>query len=382
MKLGIIGAGHAGVKAAETAAAHGAEVHLYSAEKVLPYYRPKLVGYAFAQSSLEDITMHDLAWYASRKIDLRLDTPVTACDSAARTLTSGRGTESYDAIIFSIGSGPAIPPFAHSARKHIHPLWHIEHAEDIRGTLAPGRKLVVIGGGILGVEVAHRGALAGLDVVLVERLEHLMLSNLCTDASEVVENLLRSMGVKILLGTTVSSIARQNAGDFQLIMESGDVMTADAVVLAVGARRDVTLPKSSGLVCGKGIRVDMKMQASAPSVFACGDIAEWDHVDIFCALEAVLQGKVAAVNALSAAQGTALSAHQPSDSPIFYSHAGFAVNSIGPACANGIHTVILEHSVEIFRGLLVKDGVLVGIQMAGSAADFRKYEKQLGQKLS
>lgn len=381
MKLGIIGAGHAGVKAAETAASKGAEVHLYSAEKVLPYFRPKLVGYAFAQSSLEEITMHDEAWYESRKIDLRLDSPVTFCDLKMRSLTSKHGTEKYDAILFCTGAGPAVPPFARAALEHIHPLWKIEHAEDIRQSLAPGRKIAVIGGGILGVEVAHRAALAGLDVVLVERLHHLMESNFCAEASEVVENLLKARGIKLRLGTTVSSIEKTKAGSFHLAMQDGTDVTADLVVLAVGARRDVTLPKNAGLKCGQGILVNSAMQSSDPAVFAGGDIAEWPAAGHFSALEAVMQGKIAAVNALATATGGVLIEHKPSVMPVYYSHAGLTVNSIGPACETGASTVKLEHSKEVYRSLLLKDGVLIGIQMAGSVADFKKYEKQLGQKL-
>lgn len=381
MRMGIIGAGHAGVKAAETAAAQGAEVHLYSAESALPYYRPKLVGYAFGQSSLAEITMHDTAWYESRGINLRLNTPVAACDLTARTLTTKLGTEKYDSVIFATGSRPAVPPFAREALEHIHPLWHLGHAEDIRRSLAPGRKLAVIGGGILGVEVAHRAILAGLQVVLVERLEHLMESSFGTEASVVVENILKSMNVRLCLGTSVAALRKESTGEFYLTLESGEPIQADMVILTVGARRDISLPREAGLKCVAGILVNAGMQTSDPSVFAGGDIVEWPPCPHFSVYEAVMQGRLAAANALAAAQGGALAEHKPAEVPVSYTYEGFSLNSIGPACENGADAVILEHSAEIHRALLVKEGVLIGIQMAGSSVDFRKYEQLIGQKL-
>ena len=381
MRMGIIGAGHAGVKAAETAAAQGAEVHLYSAEPVLPYYRPKLVGYAFGQSTLSEITMHEAAWYESRGIALLLNTPVTSCDLSARSLTSKLGTEKYDALIFATGSLPAVPPFARHALEHIHPLWHLGHAEDIRRLLSPGKRLAVVGGGILGVEVAHRAVLAGLQVVLVERLGHLMESNFGAEASVVVENTLIGMGVRLCLGTCVSSLKKEPAGDFHLQMDSGDSDRADMVILAVGARRDTSLPRTAGLKCGAGILVTAGMQTSDPSVFAGGDIVEWPPCPHFSVYEAVMQGKLAAANALAAAQGGAMAEHKSTDVPVSYTYEGFSLNSIGPACENGADEVALEHSAEIHRALLVKAGILIGIQMAGSSVDFRKYEKMIGKKL-
>lgn len=94
-----------------------------------------------------------------------------------------------------------------------------------------------------------------------------------------------------------------------------------------------------------------------------------------------MQGKLAAANALAAAQGGAMAEHKSTDVPVSYTYEGFSLNSIGPACENGADEVALEHSAEIHRALLVKAGILIGIQMAGSSVDFRKYEKMIGKKL-
>jgi NADPH-dependent 2,4-dienoyl-CoA reductase/sulfur reductase-like enzyme len=112
MRIAVVGAGHAGVEAARVAAEAGAEVHLFSAESGLPYFRPRLPAVAFGLEEPQAIQMRPAEWYAKKGICLHLHTAVEAFDGQALELTTGGQTSRFDGIVLATGALPIVPPFA------------------------------------------------------------------------------------------------------------------------------------------------------------------------------------------------------------------------------------------------------------------------------
>jgi len=296
MKVGVIGAGHAGVAAAHTAAKAGADVVLFSDENVLPYFRPRLVAMAFGQVEKDAMTIHPLQWYRDNGIDFRINAAVAAIDSGAGTVVSRGREQRFESIIIATGAGPFLPRFTQDAPECVLPLWHIVHAEKIRSLANPGTRITIVGGGIIGIEAALRAADRGLTTVIVEKTERLMMEDLDAEASGLVRSHLEERGIKVLTGKSVVAVSRKNAAAV-VALDDGKDISADVVLVSVGAFRDLTLAAQAGLDRKTGICVDSALQTSAEKVFACGDISQLDGMPRCSVPGAVSQGKLAGENA-------------------------------------------------------------------------------------
>ena len=383
MKIGIIGAGHAGVEAAKTAVQNGAEVTLYSAEDIAPYYRPKIVAYSFGRTSLENILMHPFDWYEKNNIELRLNSPVSKIDPGTKTITANNRKESYDALILSTGAGPIIPPFAQNAPRGTTPLWNIQHANLIRSRNYSGSKLVIIGGGIIGIEAALLASENGTNVTIVEKMEHLMSRNFGEEASEILKKQLQKKNITVLTGRSALNITSKIKDTIIISLDKDTVIDTDTVLLSIGACRDVSLFNKSGIDSRYGVKVNNQLSTNHKNIFACGDIVQLDGCFSCSAREAAMQGKVAGINACLSLNGKALSVYKADAVPVFFKHNDFELYSAGEAPDAQSEQYFLEDSNEFnYRALIIKGGIATGIQMIGCTKDFLKYTKQLGSTVN
>ncbi|NCC53713.1 MAG: NAD(P)/FAD-dependent oxidoreductase [Spartobacteria bacterium] len=383
MRIGIIGAGHAGVKAAETATDGGASVVLYSNEASLPYYRPRLIAVACGQNAPEDILMHPAAWYEERKIDLRLETPVQAIDPDSKAIVSADGREeTFDGIIVAQGAAPFRPPFMQDMERVV-PLWNMKHAQTIAANIRPDARILIVGGGILGIEAALRAASAGARVTVVELMERLMAAQFGVNAAAALEEDLGKRGIDIATGCGMASITPLDDGGLSAHLNNGTEVPADLIIVSVGARRELDIAQAAGLSIQRGILVDNTMRTSVEKIFACGDIVEIPGVSRCSALDANMQGNVAAHNLLCTLQQTGThKEYTPSSGAVNFKYEDFEVHSVGPAVDESANEVILEvPSPGAYASLLKRDDVLIGAQMVGVGTDFRSYEKKVGQKI-
>ena len=154
MRIGIVGAGHAGFEAAGAASEAGADVVLFGREGCLPYYRPRLTAVAFGQADAASLSIRPAEWYAARRIELRPDAEVSEIAAAGPTVTSGGRNERFDALILCAGAEPVRPPSAATAGRAVYSLWTLAHAHMLRSRVRAGEAMAIIGGGILGIEAA------------------------------------------------------------------------------------------------------------------------------------------------------------------------------------------------------------------------------------
>ena len=270
----IVGAGLAGAKAAEALRERGYDgpVALLGDEAELPYERPPLSkGYLAGKAAFDDAVVHPAAWYDEQRIDLRLGAHVTAIDRDRREVELAGGERMpYGALLLATGAEPRrLPiPGADTALT----LRTRADSDAIRATFGEGRRLVLIGAGWIGLEVAAAARTAGTDVTVLEAAELPLLAVLGEQMATVFADLHREHGVDLRLGASVAAIEADGVR-----LADGSLVPADAVVVGVGVRPRTELAEAAGLEVDNGVLVDAQLRTSDPTIFAVGDIANQDH---------------------------------------------------------------------------------------------------------
>ena len=278
----IVGGGLAGAKAAEALRDNDFDGHvaLFAAEEHLPYERPPLSKeYLAGKKTLDDFTVDASAWYRDHHVELQLGTTVSAVDPKAHTVTlPDDSTVHYDKLLLATGSDPRRPPIPGADADGVHYLRTIDDAEALNSVLAEGSSLAIVGGGWIGLEVAAGARDRGVNVTVVEMAELPLLAALGREVAEVFAKLHRDHGVDLRLGATVESITTSGGAATGLRLGDGADVSADAVLVAVGAAPNVALAERAGLAMGDGgVLVDSSLRTSDPDIFAVGDIAAAEH---------------------------------------------------------------------------------------------------------
>lgn len=377
MKIGIIGAGHAGVKAAETIQAAGHQAVLYSNERTAPYYRPKIIAYAFHQAGLDDLLIHPADWYAGHRIDLRLEQPVISFDPEAGLIRTACREEHFDAVILTAGAGPFIPPVTQKPSERVLPLWSEADARRIAVYAQKGIHMAVIGGGILGMEAALRAHAIGVRVTIIERLPRLLPMQFGAQASQKLLDVLRSRGIHVITAGVVSAIT-QYGDSLTIELDGRDSLHTDLTLMSVGARRNIQLPQQAGLRTDKGVLVDEYLHSSHSSVWAAGDIVQIPGLNRCSALDATMQGRIAAANALAVLTGGAPASYKPSDAAVNFKLNDFEIHSVGRVAGEGDREEAVDADDETCRiRVFDRNEKQVGVQMVGTGLDFKKWSAAL-----
>lgn len=303
-RIVIVGAGHAGGSAAAFLRQFGwkGEIALIGAEPQLPYQRPPLSkAWLKGESKLADLELRPSDFYASNAIDVRLSTSVTAIDRSARTVTLETGqTLAYSRLILATGSKLRSLQVPGKDLAPILELRTIADADKIKATLSPGCKLVIVGGGYVGLEVAASARALGADVTVIEREFRLLARVASAALSDYVLAYHRGKGVAIELSASVAAIEGADGHVRGVRLADGRLFPADAVLVGIGATGQDALASAAGLVCSDGIKVDAAARTSDPLIYAIGDCANrsmttyWRDVRLESVPNAVEQAKQAA----------------------------------------------------------------------------------------
>ena len=277
----IVGGGLGGAKTAGALRELGytGALTLFAAEPHLPYERPPLSkGYLLGQSPIEDATVYPREWYAVHDVDLRLGTRVEAIDPGAHQVRASDGsTTAYDRLVLATGAVPRKLPIAGADSAGVHSLRTQDDATRIREAFGEGRRLVVVGGGWIGLEVAAAARAAGTDVTVVEAAELCLYAVLGTTLATVFTELHESNGVHLQLSARLAEITTDGERVTGVRLEGGETIPAETVVVGIGVTPDVSLAAAAGLEVDNGVLVDASLRTSDPDIYAVGDIANVDH---------------------------------------------------------------------------------------------------------
>ncbi len=302
MSMVIVGGGLAGAKAVEELRERGYDgsLTLLGAEPHLPYERPPLSKSVLLGEKEPDSTkVHDAAWYADHDVDLRTSATVTGVDVARQVVTTGDGEVGYDKLLLATGSEPRRFAAADDSGARVAYLRTLDDCAALRAALQEQPRVVIVGAGWIGLEVAAAARTIGCEVTVVEPQSQPLLGVMGERIGATFADLHRAHGVDLRLGTSVEAVEQD-----RVVVSGGEAVPAGLVVVAVGAAPRLSLAEGAGLATGSGVLVDARLRTADPHVYAAGDIADHDHpvlghrVRVEHWDNAIEQGKVAARNML------------------------------------------------------------------------------------
>jgi 3-phenylpropionate/trans-cinnamate dioxygenase ferredoxin reductase subunit len=278
----LVGASLAGAKAAETLRAEGfaGRVVLVGAERELPYERPPLSkGYLAGTEERSSTYVHEPGWYEEQSIELRLGTRATGLDPSAHEVQLDTGERlGYDKLLLATGSRVLPLDVPGADADGVLYLRELADCDRLKAAaVGAGRRVVIVGGGWIGLEVAAVACQSGAEVTVLER-EHLPLARVLGDeVATVFRDLHVERGVRLLTGTSTREVRTEGGRAVGVVTGSGAELPADAVVVGVGVRPEVALAESGGLTLDNGVAVDASLRTSDPDVYAAGDVANADR---------------------------------------------------------------------------------------------------------
>lgn len=270
-RLIIIGNGMAATRLAQALISRAAArfaITIIGDEPCAAYNRIQLSPVLSGEKPFADTRLLPADWYDANRITVLCGERVLAVDHAARTLQTDQRQLCWDELVFATGSQPFIPPIPGHARPHV---FAFRTLADVNAMLATRGPVVVLGGGVLGVEAAAAFARRGDSVTLVHRADRLMEQQLDRQAGELLAAHLRARGIVCELNSGITSI---NAASVTLT--DGRTVPASRVVIATGVKPNTSLAQASGIACQRGIVVDRQLRTALPGISALGECCEID----------------------------------------------------------------------------------------------------------
>ncbi|MBD3228393.1 MAG: NAD(P)/FAD-dependent oxidoreductase [Candidatus Lokiarchaeota archaeon] len=297
-KYVIIGNGVAGVNAANWIRREDSDgiIEIYTDEKYLSYARPKLPGYIADIVEFQDLFTRKEEWYKEKDIDLHLSSKVIDINNKKKIIEIENGKRvKYDKLLIAAGSHAFIPPIEGADKEKVMTIRTIEDSKKLKEIMKKNEKVVVIGGGLLGIETANSINMQGNDVTIVEFLPRLLPKQLDEDGASLLKSLLEKKGIKIVIGAETEKILGEEQIE-GVKLKSDKIFPADCVVISTGIRPNVHIANKCDVKCNRGVVVNKYMETSQPDIYAAGDIAEFDGRVWGIIPVAFAQSKVAAIN--------------------------------------------------------------------------------------
>ena len=364
IRVVIIGAGGAGFGAAEGARreAPRARIVLINGEPGLPYLRMDLTRYLAGQVQADELPLRDEKWYREQDIEL-IHGRVTQIEALAQELVIDSGEViDYDRLIIATGAVPVMPPFEGSQLQGVHTLRTLEDCDALLAALDEGhgrRSLTLIGGGLLGLEMAGALRRRGALVRVIELAPYLLPRQLAEPAAKRLERYLSELGIEILCGQKVHQfLGNTTVTDVQL--EQGKKLPTDQVVVAVGVRPCNRLAMEAGLDTARGLLVDDHLRTNDAKIFAAGDICEHRSVVQGLWTIAYEQGLIAGANAAGAQQ-----TYSPKAAATKLKVLDLPTFSVGSPTMDEKTQRFIHEDEELTAVLNFKDNLLVGANLMG-----------------
>ncbi|WP_416865227.1 MAG: molybdopterin-dependent oxidoreductase [Imperialibacter sp.] len=278
-KIVIVGAGAAAYRFINTHRELNPddEIHVFSKEEFPFYNRVLLPEYINDQKQWEDLLKFKIGEFEKLNVHLHQSNSIENIDPALKMVTDQFGvSHSYDTLVMATGSRAFVPSDVPIHLPGIFTMRDRRNADELKATVGEGNHVVVVGGGLLGLELAAALAEVKIKVSIIQLSSRLMERQLDSLASNLLRQEIENMGIQVYTNDQVQSVQRINEQCLEAKLKSGKSLISHAIVYAIGTRPNLELGKEAGLDCGRGIKVNDYMQTSDPSIYALGEIAEHD----------------------------------------------------------------------------------------------------------
>ncbi len=305
MRHVIVGGGQAAVSAAAKLRELDAraDILIVGDEPVLPYQRPPLSKkYLSGEMPLERLVLRPREWFAEQRIETRFGTSVGAIERGNSRIMLDDGTnEAYDRLLLATGTRVRkLPAGLGDDLQGVHYLRTVGHIDAMRAGFREGQRLVIVGGGYIGLEAAAVARSMGLSVTVVEAASRILQRVACPETSAWFADLHRARGVLLLEGRGLDRFEGDGGVLKRVRLSDDTVLDADIALVGIGVLPNDTLATEAGLTCDNGVVVDARCQTSDRAIFAAGDCASFPyrttHIRLESVPNAIHQGEVAAAN--------------------------------------------------------------------------------------
>ena len=295
----IIGNGIAGLSACEEIRKEDADakIMIVSAEKPSTYWRTRLSDLISKDFNNDDLYVKKEPWYSEKHIAERLHTRVDKIDTDRNVAKLEDGEEiEYGKCLLATGASPFIPPITNIDSKGVFAIRTVDDLWAFKDYVADKEKVLVIGGGILGLEAAYSAMLLGKKVQVIESFDYLLSRQLDRELSALFEKTLNKMGIETMTGKMTSEVITKDGAVAGVRLSDDTEIKADAILVQAGVRPNIDLAKNSGIEVDRGIVVDDCLETKVDNVFAAGDCAQIGDFTIGLWTSSLEMGKIAGHN--------------------------------------------------------------------------------------
>ena len=336
-------------------------------EPRLAYNRVLLSALLADEVGFDDIELRPARWWRDRGVTLRYGVRATAVDAAARNVTLAGGTRlSFSKLVFATGSQPIKPYIPGMDLPGVLTFRDVDDVNAIAASKAAGSRVVVIGGGLLGLEAAYGLAKAGARVTLLHLMDRLMERQLDHRAALMLQRAVEARGIAVRLQAQTTRIAGNGKVE-GVELHDGTTIAADAVVVAVGIRANAALARTAGIEVGRGIVVDDHLETNAAGVHAIGECAEHRGCCYGLVEPAYEQAQLLArrlAGERASYPGSVLATNLKVSGVNVFSAGDF----LG-ATAEAEEIVLSDPAAGVYKKLVIAHGRLVGAVLFGDTAD-------------
>lgn len=299
MKYVIIGNGVAGVSAAQTLALNtekDTSITIFSDEEFEGYYnRPKLPAFIKDDNlTVQELITYTLEWYNERKIDFHPDEKVVLIKPNVNQLITSKNTYSYDKLLIATGAECWCPPIPGRELKHFYTVRNLTDAAAIKKKLRSSNNAVVIGGGVLGLEIANASISQGVNTTVIEYFPYLLPRQLDQEGGDFLRKILEKRGIKFILNGQVEAVIGKDKVE-QVNIKERESILSDLIMTCTGI-----LPRKSlvekFVETNKGIIVNNFMQTTNDTIYAAGDCVEHNNIIYGLIPPSIKQAQIAATN--------------------------------------------------------------------------------------
>jgi len=389
MKALIIGNGIAGVSVAAALRRLEADpgrlsIDIYTKEPYELYSRIRLPEVFRTRLDSSDIKMYQPGWYEQRRIRVHKSREVARLDRAGKRIVLQDGSaEAYDKLVLCLGADSACPPIRNVGLEGIFTIREYGDADALRRYLQSGiRRLVVVGGGLLGLEAAFHLRSPALDgLTVIEQAERLLARQLDATGAGMLKRLVQKWPCEVLTGTSISEF-QGGARVEGVRLADGRELAAQTVLISAGIRPRIELAREAGLAVNRGVVVDERLRTSDPDIYASGDLAEFQGVVWGIIPAALDHAPVVAHNLLGAGEERAYRQTIPQNT---LKVAGIELTSMGEVNlldGPGFEEVRrLDEAGERYEKWVFRDGTLTGCILLGSKANLAFARRSVGSRV-
>lgn len=376
-KLVVIGNGMAGMRSVDElmqTAPYHYQITVFGAEPHGNYNRIMLTPVLCGEKSLDDIMIHDFAWYRKHGITLHCGPgkTVTNVDRNRRLVIAQDGTTAeYDYLLIATGSLPIMPDIPGREVEGVLGFRGIADVEKMIAKADGQGHAVILGGGLLGLEAANGLLQRGMKVSVVNRAEHLLNKQLDSHAATFLQRQLADKGISFHLGTSIERINSRDKHICEVQLGDGTVLAADLLVISTGIKPNIALAKRIGLECQQGIIVDDDMRSSDPRIFSVGECVQ-HRGELFGLVAPVYEQAKVCAGQLA---GLTNSLYSPLSTATLLKVSGIDLFSVGEfeGDADCRSIRLVDQSLGIYKKIVMRGNIVIGVILYGDTADSRWY---------